>query len=137
MTLIASSSPRIEMNKITLFDVLLIGAILIFSIGFIAKAKFTPEPASLAHVEAVIFRDGKEIQRINLQKNAEIPLPGGKMTIAVEKGKIRVKQSDCHRQTCIHSGWIHSPGEAIVCVPNKTVIEISNGNAPLIDAVAF
>jgi hypothetical protein len=132
-----SRDPRIEMNKITPFDILLIGAILIFSTGFIAKTKFIRETTSFADTQAVIFCEGKEIQRMNLLKNTELTLPGGKMTIAVEKGKVRVKQSNCLRQTCVHSGWIHSPGEAIICIPNKTVIEISNGNAPLIDAVAF
>ena len=67
----------------------------------------------------------------------EITLPGGKMVLAVEGGKIRVKQSDCHRQMCVHAGSVRFAGETIVCVPNKTVIEVAAGGVPVVDAVAF
>jgi hypothetical protein len=126
---------RIEINKMTVFDVMLILAALFLSIGAIVQTKLFREPATVIGAQAVVYGDGKELQRIDLQKEGDIALPGGKMVLAVKNGTVRVKQSDCHRQTCVHAGPIGSTGETIVCVPNKMVIEIAGGVVPVVDAV--
>lgn len=128
---------RIEINRMTVFDVILILAVLFFSTGIIVKTKLFREHPAAIGTEAVVYLDGKELQRIDLQKDMDIALPGGKMALVVKGGTIRVKQSDCHRQMCVHAGSIGSTGESIVCVPNKMVIEIAGGVAPVVDAVVF
>jgi hypothetical protein len=134
---IGTADFRIEMSKITVMDVILISAVLLLSIGIMVRGKLFRESPTLVRAEAVVYCDGQELQRIDLQKDREIALPGGKMVLAVEGGTIRVKESDCHRQVCVHAGLARFPGETIVCVPNKTVIEIAAGGVPGVDAVAF
>lgn len=44
--------------------------------------------------------------------------------IEVQKGRIRVKSSDCLDKVCVHTGFISKKGEKIVCLPKKLIIEI-------------
>lgn len=44
--------------------------------------------------------------------------------IELRQGKIRIKNSDCPNQICVHTGYISKKGEKIVCLPKKLVIEI-------------
>ncbi len=41
-------------------------------------------------------------------------------------GKIRVMESDCPQQICVKQGWIKSPNDMIVCVPNRTIIYLKS-----------
>jgi hypothetical protein len=128
---------RIEMKRITVFDVILISAVLFLSIGILVDEKCFRAASTPVRAEAVVYCDGQELQRIDLRRDIEIALPGNKMVLAVEGGKIRVKGSDCDRQTCVHAGSIRFPGESIICVPNKTVVEVATGGTAGVDAVAF
>lgn len=44
--------------------------------------------------------------------------------IEIQKGKIRVKSSDCPDKVCVHTGFISKKGEKIVCLPKKLIIKI-------------
>ena len=88
-------------------------------------------------IEASIYHDGTLLKHLSLKPDRQIPLEDGKMLIEIKDGKIRVVKSDCPHQVCVHVGWIAHPGEAITCVPYKTVIEIGSAEHPAIDAVAF
>lgn len=51
---------------------------------------------------------------------------GFTLKIEVREGSVRVSESDCPDGICEASGWISDSGEAIVCVPAKTVISIDS-----------
>ncbi|MDX9785547.1 MAG: NusG domain II-containing protein [Desulfobacterales bacterium] len=134
---IAATRFRIELNKMTVLDIVLICAVLFLSTNIIVKTKLLRASPPAISAEAIVYCDGREQQRIDLRKDMDIVLPGKKMVIAVEGGKIRIKQSDCHRQMCVHAGWVRLAGETIVCVPNRIVIEVAAGAVPVVDAVVF
>lgn len=121
----------------TVGDVILIAAVIFLSIGIIVKAKLFQATQTGPSTEAIVYCDGRALQRLNLLEDTEVVSPDGTMVMVVEDGKIRVKQSNCHRQMCVHAGWVRFSGESIVCVPNKTVIEVSAGALPVVDAVVF
>ena len=76
---------------------------------------------------AVIYEDGKEVQRIDLsavQDSYTIILPGN--TILVEPGQISMMSANCPDKLCVKQGTIHSVGR-IVCLPNRIVIEMKHG----------
>lgn len=56
------------------------------------------------------------------------------MTVEVGAEGARVLHSDCPRHICVHQGTISLPGQTIVCVPNRTVIQITGEEE--LDAVA-
>jgi len=103
----------------------------------ILKAKFDINWQSPKVATAAIYQSGNLNQLLKLEQDREIVLLGGKMIVEIKDKKIRVKKSDCPRQVCVHAGWISHPGEAVICVPYKTVIEIGAAGKPALDAVVF
>jgi len=75
------------------------------------------------------------LEEVDLKGNRLIMLPVGEMQVEVKNGQIRVASSDCPKRICVNTGWIRTPGQVIVCVPNKVLIQINTGASPLLDAV--
>ena len=84
-----------------------------------------------------IFHEGKILRTLKLNKDQELTLFNGDMSIEVRDNKIRVKKSNCPRQTCVHMGWIYYPGERIACLPHKILIEIEPSDSSAVDAVIY
>ena len=58
-------------------------------------------------------------------------------TVTVENGKIAITASTCPGSDCVHSGWAHRAGQAIICLPNRVEIRlIGTAGSGDIDAVA-
>ena len=132
------SAGRLDLNRLTLLDVIAIVLLLLLSTSVILHNKSGSNLPWARVAEASIFRDGELLfQHLRLDKDQEVVLSNGAMVVEVKEGRIRVKESDCPRRICLHTAWIQHPGETIVCVPNKIVIEIeASGSAPSVDAVA-
>ena len=79
---------------------------------------------------AVIKRAGKVIKTIDLNKVVEpqeftLKTQNGHYNvIAVKHNSICVKEADCPHKECVKSGWISKPGEMVVCLPYKLIINI-------------
>lgn len=128
---------RIELHRLTVPDAIVIVLILSVSLALIVNAAFGSRRASSKPVEASIYQDGKLVKRLSLKEDQQESLYDGKMLIEIKDGKIRVSRSDCAHQICVRVGWIAHSGEAITCVPYKTVIEIGSAKNTVIDAVVF
>ena len=132
-----ASKHRVDIYKITFIDVIVIVCILLLSSGIILKTKLGLIWQSDKVTKASVYHDGKLHKHLKLAEDQEIILLNGKMVVEIKGKKVRVKKSECPRQVCVNIGWIRLPGETIICVPYKTVIEIKSTGAPLVDAVAF
>lgn len=58
-------------------------------------------------------------------------------TILVKHNSISIKDADCPHKECVKSGWISEPGQMIVCLPYKLIININGQANNGIDAGAF
>jgi len=121
--------------RLTPFDVVLIVLILFASTGVILFTELGLNWQLSEIPEAVVYHEGKLLEHLSLDKDREIVLLEGKMILEIKDERVRVKKSDCPRQICVSRGWIKRPGQVIVCVPNKILIEIKKPAAPLLDAV--
>jgi hypothetical protein len=69
---------------------------------------------------------------LDSSKRMEITTALGSNTVEVADGQIRVVDATCKNKDCVHQGAISSPGQTIVCLPNRLVIRIedtdSNGD---------
>lgn len=128
---------RVRLDKITFFDGVIIGFILLLSVGILLKAWFNENRNPSTAIGAAVYHDGRLFERLTLNMDREIRLLDGKMIIEVRGKKVRVKKSECPRQLCVKTGWIQYTGESIICVPFKTLIEIDSARAPVVDAVVF
>ncbi len=132
-----AAKSRIELRRLTMPDVVVIVLILSVSLALIVNAAFGSRRSSSKPIEASIYQDGKLVKRLSLKEDRQESLYDGKMLIEIKDGKIRVSRSDCAHQICVRVGWIAHSGEAITCVPYKTVIEIGSAKNTVIDAVVF
>lgn len=45
-------------------------------------------------------------------------------TVEIKGGSVSVTEASCKNQVCVRHGSISSPGESIVCLPNRLVVSI-------------
>ena len=121
--------------KITRLERLSIFLIVTLSVGAILWIGRDTGHQARTATSAIVFKDGKPIAELDLRQNKVFILPSREMEIEVNEGRVRVARSDCPKQICVRSGWMKEPGEIIVCVPNKILIEVRSSGAPLLDAV--
>lgn len=86
---------------------------------------------------AVILHDGGVIAEIPLNRSGEYVFPQvPDMVFTAWDGSVSVTESSCGDKTCVRTGKISRQGEAIICVPNKIVVEIKgNTEESGVDAV--
>ena len=91
-------------------------------------------------LSARVVLDGETIAQYNLTTLTEpvtlevddAPYP---LTIQAEHGRIRIVESSCPGQDCVHTGWISRAGQQIICLPNRLVIALEGETSEGIDAV--
>lgn len=57
--------------------------------------------------------------------------------VHIANGKVNVKDADCPDKICVKSGYIDKPGQSIVCLPHKMVVEIKGQSKDAVDGVVF
>ncbi len=111
---------------ITKKDAVIIAVITVVSAALLLAGK----TFAVRGERAVISVDGKVYKEISLSsvsKKTQFSLDNG-VVITAENGKIYFSQSDCRDKICVKTGEISKTGEAAVCAPNKTVIEIKGAD---------
>lgn len=86
---------------------------------------------------AIISVNGKEVKEVDLsvEETFDLKTEYGNNTIQIKDGVISVCEADCPDKLCVRHGGLRNKYDAIVCLPNKIVIEYKNSSGE-IDAVA-
>ena len=82
---------------------------------------------------AVVMQDGEVLYTLALNRDKTINLP--EATISVSDGGVAIIRSTCPDQICVNTGRIDKPGQSIVCVPHRIIIQIpydESGEADII-----
>lgn len=111
---------------------LIIGSFLPIAI-FTINQKYTQtaKPTTAKQVRtAVISHDSKKVytQRLTghrgtsqyVYKNQN----GNYNKVKIKGDKVAIIDANCQDQICVRRGWISQPGQTIVCLPHKLLIEI-------------
>lgn len=127
---------RLRDTAMTKTDKKLFIGILFFGliVFFINKYAFSSQSGA----QAVIKVQGNVVQTVNLNEDtgAEPIIVQGKLgtvIIEVKDKKVRISEATCPDQICVKQGWISSPAQSIICVPNELVIYINE--KPPVDAI--
>jgi len=125
--------PR-AMRRLTVFDVLLIAAVVLSSVAVLIRSWRAATPDAVVQVQV----SGRLVEVLPLDRNrtVDVPAAGGEVEITVQDRRVRISQSDCPKRICVRSGWISRPGQTIVCVPRKLLVQIS-GAKPAHDAETY
>ncbi len=115
-------------------DLILIACILVIGIIGIVSVEWY-KSSSTSNGEAVVFVDGKETGRYPLNVDTEVRIEGvnGYNYLIIRSGKAWIEEADCPDKICIYHGKIHKNGETLVCLPNKVVVEVQNGEENEVD----
>lgn len=121
------------------FDIVIIA--LLIAISFIPLTVFSMTKATEAgdEVVAVIIQDGEVIREITLtghEENEQFIIEGkGNQynLMEVDNEQIRIKEDNSPDQVGVKMGWKGQPGETIICLPHKLLVEIQSKSNENID----
>lgn len=112
----------------------------IITIAFLICLSFIPElifgiilDKSYSATYAEVTLDGKTIKKIPLSEHKgdekiDIKTPFGYNTLEVRDNSIKVIDADCRDKICEKSDFISEPGQIIVCLPHKLMVEIKSSD---------
>ena len=124
-------------NKKRKGDMILIVVILALAAAAYFGIKFYQRMSTKEPV-AVVTVDGDEYGRFPLDQDVKerIELPDGAYNILVVKdGAADITDASCPDGICVNHRAISRQSETIVCLPNKVVVEIQNGEESDVDSM--
>jgi len=110
-----------KMDFIIIILLLVFSAISLFALGI-----YRERPVDIRLVEIKV--DGEVYESFEwtegLEKEIKLDTQFGLNIILVDRDGLRMKYSDCPDQVCVRDGTINSPGEILVCLPHRLIVEI-------------
>ena len=124
-------------TKFKIGDFIVILAIIFvsMSIFFVTGRNLTSENGEKY---VVITVDGKEYERAPLENNDQIinvESNYGTNVIKIENNSVRSIEASCPDQVDVIQGAIYEPGEMIVCLPNRMIVEIIQDKITELDVI--
>lgn len=127
------SEVKKKKNDVILIAAILVAALLCCGGIWIYQQMNTKEPT------AVVTIDGTIYGRYSLEENRteRIELTDGFYNVLeIKDGKADIIEASCPDKICVDHRSVSKNGETIVCLPNKVVVEIENGEDLQLDAVS-
>lgn len=111
------------MKKYINLNTVLIALVLVCAVGFFAWQKISAEKGGVA---AVHVDNSDEVIRIELDKDGEYHIDGGKLpvTLVVKDGAISFYNSQCPDHICEGTGFISREGQTAICMPAGVAVII-------------
>ena len=123
--------------KIRKTDLYLIAGLLLVAVTLFVGIRLYGKMTTTEAV-AVVTVDGKEYGRYPLEKNhtETIHLSDGSYnTFEGKDGYVSMTDASCPDQICVNHSRISKKNETIVCLPDKVVITVENGEEAEIDVL--
>ncbi|MEF3330382.1 NusG domain II-containing protein [Oceanobacillus sp. M60] len=125
------------------WDVILV--ILLVLLSFLPIGIFVLQQSQYAEEDsvnvAVITVDNEIVEEIQLTGNTETREIEIEVSdhdnniIEVDNERIHIKSATCSDQICVRTGYISMPGQTIVCLPHKLVVEIQSDSGETEDMI--
>lgn len=122
-------------DKKTRNDIILGVAVIVLAAGIWLTTELLKKEGSFA----VVTVNGAETARYSLEEDSEIRLEsenGGYNILVIKNGKADIIEASCPDHVCVDQRAVSKTGEAITCLPNKTVITIDGEEEAEIDFVS-
>ena len=124
-------------------DIIIIAVLLIISFipEILFGIKYSKE-ASETYAEITI--GGKLYKTVSLSENGGedsfiVHTEQGFNEIAIKDNSIAIIDADCTDKLCLEPGYISEPGEVIICLPHKLMVEIigTSDNSSELDSITY
>ena len=115
--------------KPTKWDALVVLAVVLLALGLAARPFLAARTADALTV--VVSIDGETVERMPLERyeGGSYESCGYTVRVAAEGGAVRVAESDCPNQDCVHTGAISRAGQSIVCLPARVAVTLEGASA--------
>ncbi len=107
----------------------LAAAVLVAVLALLAGAWLLYARLSPGGARARIWVDGKIERTVPLSKDQSFSLTtpeGHHLSFEVKDGRIRFVSSDCPDKICVNTGFIGTPAQTAVCMPNRVSVTITD-----------
>lgn len=102
--------------------------IVVLFLGSFTALFYLSQHAQDADTLLSIQVDGVEKARFALREGQNqtyaVETSYGTNILRIEGKTVRMEQADCKDQLCVHQGSISLPGQMIVCLPHRVLVEI-------------
>ncbi|MCI9005948.1 MAG: NusG domain II-containing protein [Lachnospiraceae bacterium] len=118
-------------------DVILIAGLLLAALAAFGGISWYLS-AGTQKAEAVVEVDGQEEGRYPLDQDTsvEIQLEDGSYNrLEIKDGRADITEASCPDKICVDHRPVSRRGESLVCLPNKVVVEIVNGQEAEVDGM--
>ncbi len=118
-------------------DVILIAGLLLAALAAFGGISWYLA-AGTQKAEAVVEVDGQEEGRYPLDQDTsvEIQLEDGSYNrLEIKDGRADITEASCPDKICVDHRPVSRRGESLVCLPNKVVVEIVNGQEAEVDGM--
>lgn len=115
---------KISNNKIiSKRDLIFIFILLAVSIVIVLVMHFNKRTGYNVRISA----DGQTVKTLPLDKDDECVFESDKgyNIVVIKDGTVYVKEADCPDKICVNHKKISNVGDAIICLPHKLVVEIT------------
>jgi hypothetical protein len=101
------------------YDVVLVLALILIAVGIWVIVTSTEQGiyARVTSFEHNVYLNLSQDQMFS-------PEDAPTVFIKIEDGAIAFLESDCPDQVCVHSGFLHRPGQWAACLPNRVSVTI-------------
>lgn len=125
------------MSKKTVHDIILVAAVLLVAGSIYMYTVLPGRSTASSSVKVVVRVDGEVYGEypLNSNKVIELSTERGNNKIIINDSTVWMEDADCPDKVCVKTGKIKKPGQTIVCLPHRTVIEITGDNADIDAAV--
>lgn len=116
-----ASRPELKFNR---YDAVVAAIVALLAVA-VALWFYLPKTQS-GELTVVISTGGEETERVKLNNFTETTVThnGYTLRITADDSGVRVADSDCPTQDCVHTGTITRAGQSIVCLPAQVVVHL-------------
>lgn len=110
-----------KFDKIIIISVLLISLLGFLYLNYIKDDDFNSKKAQIS-IDGQVYKTVELTETTDETINLDTEF--GKNTIKLSDNKANIIDANCPDKVCVEDGSIDEPGEILVCLPNKVVVEI-------------
>ena len=116
-----ASRPELKFNR---YDAVVAAIVALLAVA-VALWFYLPKTQS-GELTVVISTGGEETERVKLNSFTETTVTHNRYTLRItaDGSGVRVADSDCPTQDCVHTGTITRAGQSIVCLPAQVVVHL-------------
>lgn len=117
-------------------DIIMISIIVVLALASYAAVNFYGGQKT-KDAQAVVTIDGREYGTYPLSEDTRVRIESeneGYNILLIEDGAASIEEASCPDKICVRHKHIDKTGETLVCLPNKVVVEIKNGEEAEVDA---